>query len=148
MLSDGDKAAPISDAVVLCTDRADMSHEAILLSNKDLAKEAQDVFCKLLPRGEYKLDIIAVGNVISAQSLQVKEKFVQRKRFLKFKERVITLKFKAFQHLWKEDMRLLSIRKHRAKPQKKFELSLRSVHNGYQKHRSSIRSRFSSPGKH
>lgn len=148
MLTEGGTTAPDTESLVLCTDGEDKLHGAILSSNKELAKGAHEVFNKLLPQDEYKLDVFRVcsSSLLQNQSL-VKEKFAMRKRFLKFKERVITLKFKAFQHLWKEDMRLLSVRKHRAKSQKKFELSLRSVHSGYQKHRSSIRSRFSSAGK-
>ncbi|KAI8022050.1 Equilibrative nucleotide transporter 2 [Camellia lanceoleosa] len=42
-------------------------------------------------------------------------------------------------------MRLLSIRKYQAKSQKKLELCLRLPYNGYQKHQSSVHSRFSSP---
>ena len=148
MLTQEEITAPVTNSLGSCTDGADKLHGAILLSNKELAKGAHEVFTKLLPCGEYNLDIARVWNASPSQNhTLVKEKFAMRKRFLKFKERVITLKFKAFQHLWKEDMRLLSIRKQRAKSQKKFDLSLRSFHSVYQKHRSSIRSRFSSPGK-
>lgn len=147
MRAEGETTAPVSGALDICTVGEDMLHDAILLSNKELAKTAHEVFNKLLPLGDVKLDVCRLSSALSSQHhTLVKEKFAMRKRFLKFKERVITLKFKAFHHLWKEDMRLLSIRKCRAKSLKKFELSLRSVHNGYQKHRSSIRSRFSSPG--
>ncbi|XP_024023461.1 uncharacterized protein LOC21396603 isoform X2 [Morus notabilis] len=147
ILTEVETIAPISNCMGSCTEGEDMLHGAILLCNKELAKTAHEVFKKLLPKVDVKLDFCRFDSASSSQHhTLVKDKFAMRKRFLKFKERVITMKFKAFQHLWKEDMRLLSIRKYRAKSQKKFELSLRSVHNGYQKHRSSIRSRFSSPG--
>ncbi|PON63053.1 Octamer-binding transcription factor [Trema orientale] len=146
MLTEGEVTPPVTDSLGLCIDGEDKLNSAILSSNKELAEGAHSVFNKLLPQDECNLDISRVCNASSWQNhTVVKEKFARRKQFLKFKERVLTLKLKAYQHLWKEDMRLLSIRKHRAKSQKKFELSFRPVHSGYQKHRSSIRSRFSSP---
>ncbi|KAJ0654978.1 putative transcription factor MYB/SANT family [Helianthus annuus] len=68
-----------------------------------------------------------------------------RKRFLKFKERAITLKFKAFQYSWKESLRLLSVRSG-AKSQKKFESISRLGYIDSQKHRISNHSRSSTPG--
>ncbi|KAG8645234.1 hypothetical protein MANES_10G044400v8 [Manihot esculenta] len=116
----------------------------ILAANRESASKACKVFSTLLPRDDCKIDFPEVANVAFRHNdVLVKEKFARRKQFLKFKERVVTLKFKAFQHLWKEDMRLLSIRKFRAKSQKKYE-SMRITHSGYQKNRSSVRSRFSS----
>ncbi|XP_062092891.1 uncharacterized protein LOC133798558 isoform X2 [Humulus lupulus] len=147
MLTEGELTAPITDTLGSCTDGEVKLHSVILSSNKELAKGAHDIFNKLLPQDDFNLDSSEGCNAASRQDYAlVREKFVMRRQFIKFKERVITLKFRAFQSLWKEDMHLLSIRKHRAKSQKKSDLSLRSVHNGYQKHRSSIRSRFSSPG--
>ncbi|XP_021658302.2 uncharacterized protein LOC110648396 isoform X2 [Hevea brasiliensis] len=119
----------------------------ILTANKESASRASQVFINLLPRDQFNVDFSEVANVAFLQNDPlVKERFVMRKRFLKFKERVVTLKFKAFQHLWKEDMRFLSIRKYRAKTQKKYELSMRTTHSGHKKNRSSIRSRFSPGG--
>lgn len=141
----GNNALVSSD---LSTSGENMVCDAILTYNRESSNRAIDEFNKLLPRHQCKFDITGVGESSTGQNDSlIKEKFALRKRFLKFKERVITLKFRAFQHLWKEDMRLLSARKYRAKSQKKFELSLRSINSGYQKHRSSIRSRFSSPSK-
>jgi nuclear receptor co-repressor 1 len=74
------------------------------------------------------------------------EKFAEKKRYEKFKERVIALKFKALHHLWKEDMRLLSVRKCRPKSHKKNELGVRTTCSSNMKNRSSIRSRFPFPG--
>ncbi|KAG8651231.1 hypothetical protein MANES_07G103600v8 [Manihot esculenta] len=118
----------------------------ILAANKKSASKASNIFINLLPRDECEVVFSEVANVALRQKdALVKERFAMRKQFLKFKERVVTLKYKAFQHLWKEDMRFLSIRKYRAKPQKKYELSLRTTHSGNQKNRSSIRSRFPFP---
>ncbi|XP_058110211.1 uncharacterized protein LOC131253275 isoform X2 [Magnolia sinica] len=120
----------------------------ILASNKDSARKASEVFDKVLPTSQPEFDICQAVNSVSCRqnNMQIKEKLAMHKHFQRFKERVLTLKFRAFHHLWKEDMRLLSLRKYRAKPQKRVEPSGRSSHSGYQKHRSSIRSRFTSPG--
>lgn len=141
-----EKDAPVSGD--LYTDGEEKLCDAILASNKESSSRAFEEFNKLLPKLDYKFDISGVGKSLSCQNdLLIKERFAIRKRFSMFKERVITLKFKVFQHLWKEDLRALSMKKYRAKSQKKFELSLRSMHSGHQKNRSSIRSRISSPGK-
>ncbi|XP_059666105.1 uncharacterized protein LOC132311946 isoform X2 [Cornus florida] len=147
---DGSRLIPSKSCVPLYTDEslncyreASRLSDLILASNKDSSNRASNVFNKLLPSNQC-IDIPTATSISCCQNDSlVKEKFVTRKRFLKFKERVITLKFRAFQHLWKEDMRLLSTRKYRAKPQKKFEA--RTAHSGHQKNRSSFRSRFSSP---
>uniref|UniRef100_A0A5B7AXZ7 SANT domain-containing protein n=1 Tax=Davidia involucrata TaxID=16924 RepID=A0A5B7AXZ7_DAVIN len=136
---------PSTDVRLYC-DGEDTLYDLILASNKDSANRAIEVFNKLLATDQCRFDISRATSVSCRQNdTLIKEKFAMRKRFLKFKERVISLKFRAFQHLWKEDMRLLSIRKYRAKSHRRFELSSRTTHSGYQKHRSSIRSRFSSP---
>ncbi|KAK2633937.1 hypothetical protein Ddye_028729 [Dipteronia dyeriana] len=138
--------APISGNFNFHADGYSMLFDIILGSNKESADKASEVFNKLLPSDQCCIDISGVTNGLCWKSGSLIEgKIAKRKQFLRFKERVLTLKFKAFQHLWKEDMRLLSARKCRARSQKKCELSLRSTHSGYQKHRSSIRTRFSSP---
>ncbi|KAI3983609.1 hypothetical protein MKX01_000621 [Papaver californicum] len=119
--------------------------EAILASNKDSARNACEVFTNLLPavgpeleKREVNLDLCQQNNVI--------EKVRARIRSQRFKERALTLKYRVLQHMWKEDMHLLSVRKCKLKSQKRVESSLKVLHNGQQKHRSSIRSRFTSPG--
>ncbi|KAA8539338.1 hypothetical protein F0562_026030 [Nyssa sinensis] len=145
-LTASNSCAHLSTDVSLDCYGDDTLYDLILASNKDSANRASEVFNKLLPTNRCDFDISRTSSVPCWQDdTSIKEKFAMRKRFLIFKERVISLKFRAFQHLWKEDMRLLSIRKYRAKSQKRFELSLRAAHSGYQKHRSSIRTRFSSP---
>ncbi|KAL6011074.1 hypothetical protein ACLOJK_001518 [Asimina triloba] len=123
------------------------SLESILASNMDSARKASEMLEKVLSPNQPKFDICQALNTVSCgqNDTCVKEKLSMRKHFQKFKERVLTLKFRAFHHMWKEDMRLLSMRKYRAKSQKRFEPSGRSSHSGHQKHRSSIRSRFTSP---
>lgn len=121
-------------------------YDLIMASNKESAHRASKVFSKLVPTipSSFHIPIVDNSPCLKVDPL-VEEKFATRKRFMKFKERVITLKFRVFQHLWKEDLRLLSIKRSRAKPQKKFEFGTRMLPCGYQKHRASIRSRFSSP---
>ncbi|XWS07924.1 hypothetical protein CRYUN_Cryun41cG0033400 [Craigia yunnanensis] len=121
-------------------------YDVILTTNKELANEASKVFNNLLPKDQCSIEISEIANVVCWQTdSSIREKIAMHKRYLRFKERVLTFKFRAFQHAWKEDMRSLSMRKYRAKSQKKSEFSLRSTHGGYQKHRSSIRSRVTSP---
>ncbi|KAK8671640.1 hypothetical protein V6N13_038230 [Hibiscus sabdariffa] len=140
-----------NDAVVSESSSSDaggenIMYEVILATNKILAGVASDVFNRLLPKDLYGVEISEIANVACLQSdTAIREKIAMRKQYLRFKERVLTLKFKAFQNAWKEDLRMLSMRKCRAKSLKKYELSLRSTHSGYQKHRSSIRSRVTSP---
>ncbi|EOY18595.1 Duplicated homeodomain-like superfamily protein isoform 1 [Theobroma cacao] len=126
-------------------DIENIMYDVIIATNKELANSASKVFNNLLPKDWCSvISEIANGACWQTDSL-IREKIVKRKQCIRFKERVLMLKFKAFQHAWKEDMRSPLIRKYRAKSQKKYELSLRSTLGGYQKHRSSIRSRLTSP---
>ncbi|CAI0442823.1 unnamed protein product [Linum tenue] len=120
---------------------------AILASNKEFACAAAGEFKRLLPTDLSSVDCSRVTSMLSMQTDRVmREKFIMKKRFTMFKEKVVALKFKALQHLWKEDLHLLSVKKHKAKSLKKFDSSLRPIHNTYQKHRSSSRTRIYSPG--
>ncbi|CAL0316092.1 unnamed protein product [Lupinus luteus] len=133
----------------LCHYTGDSLYNIIITSNKESANRSCGVLAKLLPK-----ECCEIGNMggSSSDSLShnasIMEKFVEKKRFARFKERVITFKFKVLHHMWKEDMQLLSIRKCRPKSQKKHELSVRSTCIGIQKNRSSIHSRFPYPGHH
>lgn len=123
-----------------------MLRKVIVASNKETASKACEVFDKLLPRDQSSFDKSRSAYIASPEiDPLIINNFVMRKRALRFKERAVTLKFKAFHYIWKEDLRLLSLKKVRAKSQKKIESSLRVTLNGHQKNRSSIRSRFSSP---
>ncbi|KAK8671639.1 hypothetical protein V6N13_038229 [Hibiscus sabdariffa] len=141
-----DNDAVVSESSSSDAGGEDIMYEMILATNKKLANVASDVFNRLLPKELYGIEISEIANVACMQSdTAIREKISMRKQYLRFKERVLTLKFKAFQNAWKEDLRMLSMRKCRAKSLKKYELSLRSTHNGFQKNRSSIRSRVASP---
>ncbi|KAL5716938.1 hypothetical protein ACHQM5_010038 [Ranunculus cassubicifolius] len=121
--------------------------DVILVSNKNSAREAFELFSKLLPDTRSEVDIWESCNITcQTNNSHVKEKLALRKNSQRFKERALTLKFRALHHLWKEDMRLLSAKKYKAKSQKRVELNPRPSHIVHQKHRSSIRSRFISPG--
>ncbi|CAN4106447.1 unnamed protein product [Withania somnifera] len=121
----------------------DTLYNLILAANKDSAQRAFEVFKNLLPASNCSFNFSrAVRGLLLQIDPVVKERFAKRKQFQQFKEKIIALKFRVHQHLWKEDIRMLSIRKFRAKTQKKFDLSLRLVQIGHQKHRSTVRSRF------
>ncbi|KAE8672014.1 Serine carboxypeptidase-like 27 isoform 1 [Hibiscus syriacus] len=106
-------------------------YKTILATNKELANLASDVFNKLLPKRFNGIEISEIANVACTQSdTAIREKIAIRKQYLRFKERVLTFKFKAYQNAWKEDMRLLLMKKCRAES-----------HGGS----SSIRSRVASP---
>ncbi|KAL3819987.1 hypothetical protein ACJIZ3_005892 [Penstemon smallii] len=109
-------------------------YDSILASNKASADRALKQLNKLLPSKQRHFDIPSAQR----DSSVVKEKFLMRKRFLQFKEKVTVLRFKVFQHFWKEG-RVVSVRKLRLKSHKKFDLS-----GGHKKNRASCRSRISS----
>ncbi|XP_028782100.1 uncharacterized protein LOC114738230 isoform X2 [Neltuma alba] len=136
-------AAPGASA---CSRSEDILCNAIISSNKEYANRVCEEFAQLLPKDCFKIGNIRAITDSCSSAAAVREKFVERKRLARIKERVITLKFKALHHQWKEDMRLLSVRKCRPKSQKKLEAGIRTTNNGFQKNRSSIRSRISYPG--
>ncbi|KAF5770783.1 putative transcription factor MYB-HB-like family [Helianthus annuus] len=117
-------------------------YDSILATNKVIASRTSDELSKLLPKTNSCTDIV---RSTSTDDSLIKKRISMRKRFLKFKERAITLKFKAFQYSWKESLRLLSVRSG-AKSQKKFESSSRLGYIDSQKHRISNHSRSSTPG--
>jgi nuclear receptor co-repressor 1 len=133
-----------TDGPNLCSSYED-TYNSIIASNKESANRAHGVFAKLVPNECKKLGNMVVSSDMSSHTF-IMEKFAEKKRFEKFKERVIALKFKALHHLWKEDMRLLSVRKCRPKSHKKNELGVRTTCSSNMKNRSSIRSRFPFPG--
>ncbi|XP_039021552.1 uncharacterized protein LOC120153721 [Hibiscus syriacus] len=127
------------------TGNENVTHDEILRTNKELANSTCLVFEKLFPKDQYGIEISEFSYASLWQmNPSIRGKIAMRKRRLEFKERVLTFKFEAFRHAWKEDM-LSPSRKYRAKSQKKYEISSGSAYGGYQKHRSSIRSRVTSP---
>ncbi|KAL6501110.1 hypothetical protein OROHE_025307 [Orobanche hederae] len=118
----------------------DHIYDAILASNKDSSNRALAELNKLLPARQCSFDVLAAAKLYSLQmdSSVVKDRFLMRKRALLFKEKVITLKFKVFQHFWRKG-RIVSLSKLRGKYHKKLDL----CRTGYKKNRSSSRSRIS-----
>ncbi|KAL8193208.1 hypothetical protein R6Q57_027112 [Mikania cordata] len=104
-------------------------YDPIWATNKVTANASVEELIKLLPTPNMCTDIVRRCN-----SSMIKKRIVLRKRFLKFKERVTVLKFRAFQYSWKEHLCLLSVRSG-AKSQKKFESSSRFGYFDSQKHR-------------
>ncbi|KAJ7975088.1 Nuclear receptor corepressor 1 [Quillaja saponaria] len=148
---DGNMFIEVKDRLALfsstsiCANAGDILFDTIIASNKESANRASEVLNKLLQWDCCKIPTLGYTKDSCCQNdALIREKFAARKRFLRFKERVITLKFKSFNHLWKEDARLHSVRKCRPKSHKKLEVSLRTS-SLYRKHRSSLRSRFSFP---
>lgn len=123
--------APVDDT------HSDIGHiyDSIFSSNKCSVNKAMEELNKLLPAQQRFLDISTFLSSPSFQNdpLVIKEKFIKKKRSLRFREKIVTLKFKVFQHFWKEG-RVVSIRKLRGKSHKKFDL-------GCKKNRSSNRAR-------
>nr|QSD99673.1 MYB family transcription factor [Melilotus albus] len=118
----------------------DILYDTIISCNKRTAKEAHEVFDKLLSEKYHKNDNIGTSSgSCSLNDTHIMERFAERRRMIRLKERVITLKFKALNHLWKEDTRLLSTRKHRPKSHKKLESDLHTTINSHQKKRSTFR---------
>ncbi|XP_061347011.1 uncharacterized protein LOC133292604 isoform X2 [Gastrolobium bilobum] len=150
---DGNMSMDVKDSMdatsgaSLCSGMEDVLYNTIISSNKESVSKADGVFAKLLPKGCCEIGNMGAGRNSYSHTL-IMEKFAEKKQFARFKERVITLKFKALHHLWKEDMRLLSIKKCRPKSHKKSEISVRTTCNVNPKNRSSIRSRFAFPGNH
>ncbi|CAN1174214.1 Nuclear receptor corepressor 1 [Linum perenne] len=133
---------PISASTSSVADGKDNLCAAILALNKVSASAAVEEFSRLLPSDPCSVDYSKVASKLSLQTdALIKQKFLMMKRPVKFKEKVVALKFKAFQHLWREDMKSLCVKKCKAKSQKKLESSLRPILNMDKKHRSSSRMR-------
>ncbi|KAI3808988.1 hypothetical protein L1987_24952 [Smallanthus sonchifolius] len=120
-------------------DRENKLYDSILGPNKVIACRASDELSKLLPTTRLCTSVLR-----ATDDSEIKRKVDMRKRFLKFKERVTTLKFRTFQYSWKENLRLLSIRTGANKSQTKFESSSRMGYADHQKHRASDHSHLSS----
>lgn len=90
----------------LSCDREEI-YDLILASNKDSANRASEVLNMLLPANQCKFDVSTNSSVSYLRSdppMIVKKTFLKRKRFLQFKEKVITLKYKVLERMWKDDL--------------------------------------------
>ncbi|KAF7820112.1 Nuclear receptor corepressor 1 [Senna tora] len=140
VVDDGMDGSPGSS---VCSRTYGVLYNTISSSNKEMANSSSEQVVKSVPKDCCKA---SNSDLCAANDVFIKEKFAGRMRFARFKEQAIALKFKALHHRWKEDMRLLSVRKCRPKSHKKIEVGIRTTIGGYQKNRSSVRSRISYPG--
>ncbi|CAI9773938.1 unnamed protein product [Fraxinus pennsylvanica] len=115
-------------------------YNLILASNKDSANRASEVLNKLVPANQYHSTV----SYLQCDPMIVKKKILMRRRFLQFKEKVITLKFRAFRHFWKDD-RLHASMKILAKSSKKLDQRFRFTRHRSQKHLPSDIPQFSYP---
>uniref|UniRef100_A0A8R7JZ18 Nuclear receptor corepressor 1 n=1 Tax=Triticum urartu TaxID=4572 RepID=A0A8R7JZ18_TRIUA len=114
---------------------------SIIAVNNDIAKEFNELVFKPLPAGQPCLGLSSEMK----NDLSVRKKLGIHKNRLRFKEQALTFKFKVLRHLWKEDVRLLSVRKQRPKSNKRTDQSNRASQSGSQRQRSSNRSRLGMP---
>lgn len=123
--------------------RVGNAYDSIFFSNRDAASKCMEQLNKFLPEHPHlKSSIESSISSLQSDPSVVKTKVLIRKQFLRFKEKVLTIKFKAFRHFWKEG-RLVSIKKLRGKTRKKFDPSRSS----YKRNHSSLHARVSSHGK-
>lgn len=122
--------------------RVDNVYDSILSSNRDAARKSMEQLNKILPEHlHFKRSIESSISSLQSDPSVVKTKILTRKRLLRFKEKVLTIKFKAFRHFWKEG-RVVSTRKLLGKTRKIFDPS----RNGHKRNHS-FHSRVSSHGK-
>ncbi|CAM0958103.1 unnamed protein product [Alopecurus aequalis] len=129
-----------------CLHHVDTSNliPSIIAVNNDIAKECNELLFKPL---QPCLDLSALSHFSSQRKddLSIRKKLAIHKSRLRFKEQSLTFKFKVLRHLWKEDVRLLSVRKQRPKSSKRTDQSNRASQSGSQRQRSSNRSRLGMP---
>lgn len=117
---------------------------SILAVNNGMAKEFNELVFKPLP-SDQPLSALGPFSIQMKNDLSIKRKLAIHKNRLRFKEQTLTFKFKVLRHLWKEDVRLLCVRKQRPKSNKRTDQSNRASQSGSQRQRSSNRSRLGIP---
>ncbi|RCV15313.1 hypothetical protein SETIT_3G048100v2 [Setaria italica] len=120
---------------------------SVTSANNNIAKVMNESLFKSLPADTPHLDLLASSHLLSQRKNDhhIRERLGVCKNRLRLKEQILTLKFKAYRHLWKEDLRLLSAKKQRPKSNKRIDQSNRTSHIGSQRQRSSNRSRLAMP---
>uniref|UniRef100_A0A0E0DLF4 SANT domain-containing protein n=1 Tax=Oryza meridionalis TaxID=40149 RepID=A0A0E0DLF4_9ORYZ len=121
--------------------------DQIIAANRSEAKKNSQLLFKPVPADRSNLDLLA-SSYLSSQmknDVIIKKKHAILKNRQRFKEQILTFKFRVLRHLWKEDVRLLSVRKQRSKSHKRTDQSNRSSQSGSQRQRSSNRSRLAVP---
>lgn len=129
-----------------CDHMSDL-HSSFTSANNDIAKEMNEVLFKSLPADTSALDLLASSDLLSQRKIDLigKERLGVRKTRLRLKEQILTMKFKAYRHLWKEDVRLLS---ERLKSNKRIDQNNRTSQIGSQRQRFSNHSRLAMPGQY
>lgn len=119
----------------------------IFLRNKDHAEKSLEVCTGVALDVISKVDIWGAHKhrSYSENRDRVKRNLAILKSRQKIKEKVLCLKFRLLLHLWKEDLRVLALKKSRTKSQKRCETSYRTLHLANQKQKSLVRSRVTSP---
>lgn len=137
------------NSIRLCSHNVDSNNliPSIIAANNEIAKEFNGLVFKHLPADQPCLDLSALSQISSQRKndLSIRKKLAVHKTKLRFKEQTLTFKFKVLRHLWKEDVRLLNVRKQRPKSSKRTDQSNRASHSGSQRQRSSNRSRLGMP---
>ncbi|KAL5230154.1 hypothetical protein ABZP36_028930 [Zizania latifolia] len=120
---------------------------SILSANRGTSKEASVLLFKPVLADRPLLDLLVSSHLSNhtKNALIITEKLTIRKNRQKFKEQTLTFKFRVLRHLWKEDVRLLSVRKQRFKSNKRTDQSNRASQSGSQRQRSSNRSKLAAP---
>lgn len=120
---------------------------SVTSANNDIAKLMNESLFESLPVDTHCRDALGPSCRLSQRKNDktIKERLGVHKTRLRLKEQILTLKFKAYRHLWKEDVRLLSAKKQRSKSHKRIDQSNRTTQIGSQRQRSSNRSRLAMP---
>ncbi|KAG0487946.1 hypothetical protein HPP92_006757 [Vanilla planifolia] len=120
---------------------------SVMNSSSDATKRVSEEFERAMCSMSSQVDIWESDKLLQCRKnyMLIKDKLAVEKRLLKFKERVLAHKFRVLHHLWREDLRLLAVLKHRPKSSKRLEVNIRSSQTALQRHRSSTRSRFLLP---
>ncbi|KAL2334302.1 hypothetical protein Fmac_015515 [Flemingia macrophylla] len=121
-------------------------YNSIISSNKDTTKRASEAIVTLLPKEYGNINNVGVcSSSVSHIDVLIKEKFAEKQWFARFKERVLTIKYKAFNYLWERDLCLRYMRTHLPTSHINLEWGLQTINKSCKKKRSSIRHRFPFP---
>ncbi|KAH0935007.1 hypothetical protein HID58_012124 [Brassica napus] len=101
----------------------DLHCAKLLSTNKIYASESSGVFNELLPREFSSFDDSRFLGVRQRQfDSHVKEKIADRIELLRAREKILLLRFKAFQLAWKKDLHQLALTKYQPKSNKRTEV--------------------------
>ncbi|KAL0714208.1 hypothetical protein Bca4012_021187 [Brassica carinata] len=117
----------------------------LLSTNKIYASESSQVFNKFLPRDFISFDDTRFPGICQRQfDSHVKEKIADRIELLRAREKILLLKFRAFQHAWKKDLHQLASTKYQPKANKRTEVFPYAKNSGHLRLPQPVRLRLSS----